>query len=102
MNTSCITCGTAIPVGSGGRCRLHIDPVRRLRWSHRWAVMARNAKAIGVCAGCGARGIPLEADHRIALRDHPERAFDASNVQALCHACHTAKTNAMRRQGRIA
>lgn len=45
------------------------------------------------CAGC--RGRATEVDHIVEIQDGgPE--FDLSNLQALCHRCHVAKTNATR------
>lgn len=43
------------------------------------------------CVQCGARG-RLEVDHVQPVRTHPEAAFDLSNCQSLCPACHTRKT----------
>lgn len=34
----------------------------------------------------------MEVDHVQPLRDAPELAFDLSNLQVLCRACHAAKT----------
>jgi len=45
------------------------------------------------CVKCGARG-RLEVDHIEPVRDAPERAYDLTNLQALCRACHSAKTKA--------
>lgn len=43
------------------------------------------------CVQCGARG-RLEVDHIIPVRDAPERAYDLTNLQTLCVACHSRKT----------
>lgn len=43
------------------------------------------------CVLCGAVG-RLEVDHKKPLRDHPELAFDLSNLQTLCVSCHARKT----------
>jgi 5-methylcytosine-specific restriction endonuclease McrA len=45
------------------------------------------------CQGCGKRG-RLEVDHKQPVRTHPRLAWDPANLQALCPACHTRKTNA--------
>lgn len=45
------------------------------------------------CRCCGARG-RLEIDHIQPVRTHPELAWTPDNLQALCPACHTRKTNA--------
>jgi 5-methylcytosine-specific restriction enzyme A len=43
------------------------------------------------CVTCGAAG-RLQVDHIKPLRSHPELAFDLANLQTLCIACHSAKT----------
>lgn len=43
------------------------------------------------CVQCGAKG-KVEVDHIAPLRTAPERAFDLSNLQCLCPACHARKT----------
>jgi 5-methylcytosine-specific restriction protein A len=54
-------------------------------------------RADGHCQGpnCGRSGVRLFADHVIELRDGGA-PFDVSNGQALCGACHTRKTVAVR------
>ncbi|RXF73904.1 HNH endonuclease [Hansschlegelia zhihuaiae] len=43
------------------------------------------------CRSCGSRR-RLEVDHVRPVRNAPERAFDAGNLQTLCAQCHTRKT----------
>ncbi|ORE88177.1 HNH endonuclease signature motif containing protein [Aurantimonas sp. 22II-16-19i] len=43
------------------------------------------------CVQCGGNG-RLEVDHVKPVRDAPELAFDLSNLQTLCGACHARKT----------
>ncbi len=43
------------------------------------------------CVQCGARN-DLEVDHVQPVRSAPERAFDLTNLQCLCPACHSRKT----------
>ena len=43
------------------------------------------------CVECGSRH-RLEVDHRRAVRDAPELAFDLGNLQTLCGTCHGRKT----------
>lgn len=43
------------------------------------------------CVLCDAKG-RLEVDHIIPVRLAPERAYDLTNLQALCTACHSRKT----------
>jgi 5-methylcytosine-specific restriction enzyme A len=45
------------------------------------------------CVTCGARG-RLEVDHIKPVRDAPELAYAADNLQSLCVSCHSAKTAA--------
>lgn len=49
-----------------------------------------------LCVSCRAQGRLVEAkeiDHIIPVQIDPGRMHDESNLQALCKACHTAKTN---------
>lgn len=48
-----------------------------------------------VCVQCGRTGCRLYADHVIALEDGGA-ALDMANLQLLCGACHTRKSNAER------
>jgi hypothetical protein len=57
-------------------------PWRRLRYAHR--------KAHPLCRRCGRRAEHI--DHIIDIRTAPERRLDWTNLQALCQACHNAKT----------
>lgn len=59
----------------------------------RWAALRLQAKRRDdfKCVKCGARG-RLEVDHIESVRNCPERAFDLTNLQSLCPACHGAKT----------
>jgi 5-methylcytosine-specific restriction endonuclease McrA len=43
------------------------------------------------CVQCGARG-RLEVDHILPVRTHPLLAYELSNTQTLCVACHSRKT----------
>jgi 5-methylcytosine-specific restriction endonuclease McrA len=43
------------------------------------------------CVECGTRG-RLEVDHVRPVRTHPALAFELSNLQTLCPACHGRKT----------
>ena len=51
------------------------------------------------CRACGRTG-RLEVDHVKPRREHPERAWDISNLQALCRGCHIAKTRRENQQRR--
>jgi 5-methylcytosine-specific restriction enzyme A len=61
---------------------------------------SRRAKVIGRaggnCEACGAEG-KLEVDHVVNVAEGG--THDLTNLQALCLACHTAKTRAEQRRG---
>jgi 5-methylcytosine-specific restriction protein A len=65
------------------------------RWpALRMAAKRRDGwKCVGIVDGrvCGAVG-RLECDHIKRVKDHPELAFELSNLQSLCPACHARKT----------
>ncbi|MDE0658047.1 MAG: HNH endonuclease [Gammaproteobacteria bacterium] len=44
------------------------------------------------CCRCGRRGVRLEVDHVVPLKDGG--TDDLSNLQTLCKPCHAAKTRA--------
>ena len=64
---------------------------RRAEWSRiRRHVLARDGYA---CVQCGRRGVRLEMDHIVPLKDGG--TDELSNLQSLCKApCHAAKTRA--------
>lgn len=43
-----------------------------------------------VCAMCGR--LATDVDHIVPLAIAPTRKYDESNLQALCHECHSRKT----------
>jgi 5-methylcytosine-specific restriction protein A len=49
------------------------------------------------CEACGRTGCRIYGDHRRELQDGGA-ALDPSNVMLLCAACHTRKTDAVRRE----
>jgi 5-methylcytosine-specific restriction protein A len=61
--------------------------------SARWKVVRLAAKRRDgfKCVKCKAVG-RLEVDHIKRVKDHPELAFELSNLQTLCKPCHSAKT----------
>ena len=44
------------------------------------------------CTKMGRLRRATDVDHIKPLRDHPELKYDESNLQALCHSCHSRKT----------
>lgn len=54
-----------------------------------------------LCENCLAMGMTRPgaiADHIKEARDHPELFFSLSNLQTLCHGCHSHKTTKERRK----
>lgn len=48
-----------------------------------------------VCRSCKRDGLltpATEVDHVVPIADAPDRRLDASNLQSLCHSCHSTKT----------
>lgn len=63
--------------------------IRTKRWKAlRLEALRRDGWA---CVQCGAKG-RLEVDHIKPVRTAPDRAFDLTNLQCLCPACHARKT----------
>lgn len=75
--------------GSDGWLRYSRRVLKSRRWQVlRQAILERDGWK---CRECGeARG--LEVDHVEPVRSAPKRAFDPSNLQALCRKCHSSKT----------
>lgn len=74
-----------------------MTPARRLRSTQAWTDLSRAVRATGICALCGAVGVPLEADHIQPLAEAPERGLDPSNIRAVCLPCHGARQRERRR-----
>ncbi|MBO5256877.1 MAG: HNH endonuclease [Clostridia bacterium] len=105
-------------VRGGGYCEKHRKDVRRVKrvvqgergesgewhglyFTERWREM-RAAQLIRepYCRECGLHGVRTKAtdvDHIVPHRGNRTRFYDASNLQSLCHACHSRKTMAERR-----
>jgi 5-methylcytosine-specific restriction protein A len=79
-----------------GLCR---DCRRQRREDRKWVYGTKRWKNLReqllseqpVCQQCGAAQ-PSEVDHIEPLVDHPELAFERSNLQMLCRTCHGIKT----------
>jgi 5-methylcytosine-specific restriction enzyme A len=63
-------------------------------WKRRRKVILRRAS--GHCETCGAGG-KLEVDHIVNVAEGG--THELTNLQALCLACHAAKTKAEQRRG---
>jgi 5-methylcytosine-specific restriction enzyme A len=46
------------------------------------------------CEAPGCFSAATEVDHIVPIRSDPARRLDPTNLQALCHSCHVAKTHA--------
>lgn len=65
----------------------------RRTWEHtREAVIARD---LGLCQACLNEGITKlgnDVDHIVKALDRPDLFHEMSNLQLLCHSCHSEKT----------
>jgi 5-methylcytosine-specific restriction protein A len=64
--------------------------LRSTRW--KYVRLAAKRRDNFLCVKCGKAGQQLEVDHIKPVRDAPELAFELTNLQTLCKACHSAKT----------
>lgn len=69
--------------------------VRRWYRTERWTRVRRAVivDAVCTCAACGVVTLRMEVDHVVPHKGSPALFWDRANLQALCHDCHTAKTN---------
>ncbi|MFM8278878.1 MAG: HNH endonuclease [Candidatus Limnocylindrus sp.] len=77
------------------------DPaVARVHGSARWqAVRAQVLRAEPLCRACARAGrteLATQVDHVVPLDVDLERAYDPTNLQPLCSACHGEKCTAER------
>lgn len=81
------------------------DPHRKLYGTREWAMLRRRlyAERGGVCQECGRLtvlhrreaceiGQVAEFHHLKAVRQRPDLALDPSNIELLCHDCHSRHT----------
>ena len=95
----CATCRCRI-VGPCPRClrTRRRQPVVVKRWydTARWQHLRRQVLGANpLCVGCATHGlveIATEVDHRIPHGGDAHRFWDRTNLQGMCHPCHTAKT----------
>lgn len=92
------------PAGPGGKCTDHartIDATRNARRvrsievyrSKRWRRLRRLVLTEEpYCQHPGCPRPASDVDHITRVEDDPIRAFDRSNLQALCHSHHSSKT----------
>ena len=80
---------------------LHADEFRpsagKRGYDSRWNRFRKDyLNAHPLCVECMKKGRYVKAtdvDHIKAVRDYPELKYELSNLQALCHSCHSQKTN---------
>lgn len=74
----------------------HRKASRRFLNSEAWHRLRRVVLAEQpLCAHCLERGELTEAshvDHIVPRHERPDLALDRSNLQSLCHSCHSRKT----------
>ena len=101
----CLVAGCGRPAKTRGRCARCSSKASRERtelrgprvydtalWKRlRSAVLALSPLCVD-CKGEGRVEPATEVDHRIPIRDAPDLAFDASNLQPLCKRHHSEKT----------
>ena len=83
--------------------RLDVRPEEQQRWrrlykTKRWKQMRAAQLLIRpFCVDCAEHGVRTRAtdvDHIIDHKGDASLFFDASNLQSLCHSCHSRKTQA--------
>ena len=86
---------------SGGEQRATPWRAREIKWrnSARWrgkgGLRQRHLRENPLCVECEKHGHVTAAkhvDHIVPARGRPEWFWRASNLQSLCHACHSRKT----------
>lgn len=109
----CAHSGCTELVKGGGYCTRHTRQNRNIKREHslergisaewhylyssaRWRKI-RAAQLISepFCRNCASKGIRTKAedvDHIIPHRGNRQMFYDSSNLQSLCHSCHSRKT----------
>lgn len=97
MNRPCLEPGCPNLADYRGRCKAHArvrerethnKDRKRIYSSKKWRLTRR--KLMGICVDCGQR-VGEHLDHIIPLEEGGE-IWDPTNLQPLCHACHSKKT----------
>ena len=95
MQTSCLSCGTLIPLGASSRCN-NCKPKRVRRHGQakpyqtkEWQAARRKAlsQANHTCLMCGTQ-LHLQVHHRLPLSEGG--THDQSNLTVVCRSCHPA------------
>jgi 5-methylcytosine-specific restriction protein A len=59
--------------------------------THRWKQLSRMVRRQRpVCEVCG-NDLATQVHHIVPLRQAPQLAYEPTNLQSLCNACHAAK-----------
>ena len=61
-------------------------------WRRLRALFLRTNPLCVVCFEAGRTVAAVHVDHIKTRRERPDLEFDSSNVQSLCHSCHSRKT----------
>jgi len=96
---------------NGGRCETHRTETRRENdrkrpngyqrgWSTKWATFSKKyLRDNPTCTSLKCTNLPwwnrpaaTDVDHIDGSGRNGPRAYDTTNLKALCHACHSAKT----------
>lgn len=96
LTTPCIGCGVAVPLGGVGYCERCRPLHRAYRHSSAWQRRRLEVRQGAACAMCGARDVPLEVHHTIALAADMAAALGAE-LEPLCRRCHQDQHRAHRR-----
>ena len=62
------------------------------RWRRFRALQLRESPLCIACLEEGRSVVAVHVDHIKTRRERPDLEFDSSNVQSLCHSCHSRKT----------
>jgi len=52
-----------------------------------------------ICATEGRETLAQQVDHRVPVREDPDRALDPTNLRALCMSCHSRRTRLAEHRG---
>lgn len=74
----------------------HRNRTKAQTYDHTWRKLSiRFRQQNPLCAICLANDLvtlATEVDHITPIKHEPERKLDWSNLQSLCHSCHSRKT----------
>lgn len=71
------------------------------RWERLRALQLTNAPVCAYCERMGVTTLATEVDHITPVRQAPSKAFELSNLQSLCKACHAGAKQREERGGEV-